>query len=253
MINFFRKRRQTLAEENKALKYTRYAVGEIVLVVLGILIALSINNWNNNRIKKEDAASLSIRLLTETNKNKKEIDLQLEDLLELLDENEALLSMFGPDYKTINSKLLDSLLYGYLSTPLYDFNTASLDEALNTGQISILQSDSLRTLLYEIPQRMIQIHNYEEELARDIENQIIPYLYNEISLRQMDERFSENLKSIGKSKLEHLDNRIIMSKKKFENMVNNKYFLMETLFFGYSDLSYLFEETILYLEEELKK
>jgi len=52
MINFFRKRRKTLANENKALKYTRYAIGEIILVVIGILIALQLNTWNEGRKQK---------------------------------------------------------------------------------------------------------------------------------------------------------------------------------------------------------
>jgi len=45
MINFFRKKRKILANENKVFKYTRYAIGEIVLVVIGILIALQLNTW----------------------------------------------------------------------------------------------------------------------------------------------------------------------------------------------------------------
>ncbi len=49
MIPFFRKIRKKMADDNKPLKYMRYAIGEIVLVVIGILIALSINNWNENR------------------------------------------------------------------------------------------------------------------------------------------------------------------------------------------------------------
>jgi hypothetical protein len=49
MINFFRKIRRKLADDNKPSKYARYAIGEIVLVVIGILIALSINNWNEQR------------------------------------------------------------------------------------------------------------------------------------------------------------------------------------------------------------
>jgi hypothetical protein len=49
MIPFFRKIRKTLADDNKPLKYFRYAIGEIVLVVFGILIALQINNWNEIR------------------------------------------------------------------------------------------------------------------------------------------------------------------------------------------------------------
>jgi len=52
MINFFRKIRKQLAEDNKPLKYARYAIGEIALVVIGILIAISINNRTNQNVLK---------------------------------------------------------------------------------------------------------------------------------------------------------------------------------------------------------
>ncbi len=53
MIPFFRRIRKKLADDNKPLKYARYAIGEIVLVVIGILIALSINNWNENQKERK--------------------------------------------------------------------------------------------------------------------------------------------------------------------------------------------------------
>lgn len=251
MINFFRKKRKQLASDNKLGKYLRYAIGEIVLVVIGILIALSINNWNNRRIKENAAESLSFRLLAETKKNKKQLQNQIERVKELQDETQSLLIMFSPEFETKSSKLLDSLLYGLISTPSYNFNSASLDEALNTGQISILPSDSLRTLLYDIPKRIKTITNYEEDLIRDIEKNLIPFLYNEISIRQIDERFSEKIEALGKSQLKHFDNRVILSKKKFENMVDNKYFLLETLLMSYDDLSIDLNKTIQSFEENL--
>jgi Family of unknown function (DUF6090) len=52
MIKFFRKIRQNMIKENRTSKYLLYAIGEIILVVIGILIALSINNWNENRKDK---------------------------------------------------------------------------------------------------------------------------------------------------------------------------------------------------------
>jgi hypothetical protein len=54
MIPFFRRIRKTLADDNKPIKYFRYAIGEIVLVVIGILIALQINNANENRKDKRN-------------------------------------------------------------------------------------------------------------------------------------------------------------------------------------------------------
>ena len=53
MIKFFRNIRKTLMTEGKTSKYLKYAIGEIVLVVIGILIALQINNWNEYRKLKK--------------------------------------------------------------------------------------------------------------------------------------------------------------------------------------------------------
>lgn len=57
MIKFFRKIRYNLMETGKTGKYLKYAIGEIILVVIGILIALSINNWNEQK-KENNTATL---------------------------------------------------------------------------------------------------------------------------------------------------------------------------------------------------
>ena len=60
MIKFFRHIRKQLLSENKFSKYLLYAIGEIILVVIGILIALSINNWNETRKQKETTNSIYV-------------------------------------------------------------------------------------------------------------------------------------------------------------------------------------------------
>ncbi|ASV31799.1 DUF6090 family protein [Maribacter cobaltidurans] len=75
MIKFFRKIRQNLLDEGKTLKYFKYAVGEIVLVVIGILIALQINNWNENR--KVDGEI--VKILTEIRSNLINDSLSIEE------------------------------------------------------------------------------------------------------------------------------------------------------------------------------
>ena len=65
MIKFFRKTRYNLMSENKKGKYFKYAVGEILLVVIGILIALQINNWNENRKVKNNEIVLLTKLQEE--------------------------------------------------------------------------------------------------------------------------------------------------------------------------------------------
>ena len=65
MIKFFRKIRQNLLSENKFSKYLIYAIGEIILVVVGILIALSINNWNESKKLNKEIVSLSKSIISE--------------------------------------------------------------------------------------------------------------------------------------------------------------------------------------------
>ena len=80
MIPFFRKIRKQSADDNKPLKYMRYAIGEIVLVVIGILIALSINNWNENQKKEKLKVSYKISLIND-------LSLDTLKLSELVAEN----------------------------------------------------------------------------------------------------------------------------------------------------------------------
>ena len=77
MLPFFRKIRFRLAQDNKFLQYSRYAVGEIVLVVIGILIALYINNWNEERIKRQK----EVVYLTEIKKNLVKDTIQINNVL----------------------------------------------------------------------------------------------------------------------------------------------------------------------------
>ena len=70
MIKFFRKIRQNLILENKTGKYFKYAIGEIILVVIGILIALSINNWNEKHQAKNKMVSNFQNLIEDLKSNK---------------------------------------------------------------------------------------------------------------------------------------------------------------------------------------
>ena len=77
MIKFFRKIRQNLLSEGKTGKYFKYAIGEIILVVIGILIALSINNWNESRKELDSELQLYSNLLSDLNSEYSSIEEQL--------------------------------------------------------------------------------------------------------------------------------------------------------------------------------
>ena len=79
MIKFFRKIRQNLLMENKTGKYFKYAIGEIILVVIGILIALQINNWNELRKINLQEKSLFKKIIVDLEQEEKILNAALEN------------------------------------------------------------------------------------------------------------------------------------------------------------------------------
>ena len=74
MLRFLRQIRQRLLTDNKFSKYLMYAVGEILLVVIGILIALQINTWNEERIERKNEVKLLKELRADLDDNLEEIE-----------------------------------------------------------------------------------------------------------------------------------------------------------------------------------
>jgi len=108
MINFFRKTRKKMADDNNPMKYLRYAIGEILLVVIGILIALSINNWNEER--KQVASE--IKFISGVKNDLKQDKDYIESVIEFGHtkvNTYNILSQELPNLKDTNKKKLDSL------------------------------------------------------------------------------------------------------------------------------------------------
>lgn len=147
MITFFRKIRRWLIAENKFRRYLIYAAGEIVLVVLGILIALSINNWNEARkieiLKDTYKKSLIEDLKKEIIKSQKAISKMEEELQELYAMSEKISG------QPLN---IDSLIKIYRFEFNHEINPGSiniitLDALISTGNINLLEKDLYNSLM----------------------------------------------------------------------------------------------------------
>ncbi|NEV94648.1 hypothetical protein G3567_10880 [Psychroflexus sp. YR1-1] len=147
MIKFFRKIRQELLTENKFSKYLLYAVGEITLVVIGILIALQINNSNElskqNKLMETYQNSLIVELKSDLEKIKKEDSItnayrtrNLEYLNYYRKQNRDI---------TILNKKMDSIKLMFISK--LTSSTYTIDDLISTGNLSLFNKEKKEAIL----------------------------------------------------------------------------------------------------------
>jgi hypothetical protein len=153
--------------ENKFGKYILYAIGEIVLVVIGILIALQIDTWNENR-KNTDVAHNYLNSL------KEEFTYNREHLQKVMIRNTKdinyCLEIFkytGPDQPKVSEHLFDSLLVNAIG---YDIEVRPrseiLDEIISSGKLSLFNDQELRTSLSSWAGVLLRIRSQESELSK---------------------------------------------------------------------------------------
>ena len=147
MIKFFRKIRQKTLTENKFGKYLTYAIGEIILVVIGILIALSINNWNEDRKDVKREIKMLYDIQNDVNKNIKNIEEGIIMLEEGIKCSKDIVSDFEKQtsYDTIMNK--NFKFYALYWDP--DFRNASFENLKKEG-VNLIANDSLRNKIVDI-------------------------------------------------------------------------------------------------------
>ena len=172
MIKFFRKIRYNLMEQNKTGKYLKYAIGEIVLVVIGILIALSINNWNETKKTR----GIELKLLHELKDDLKETK---EDLLTDIEKANRLLVVTDSLYQAASEnnwgQVKISMDYIYETPHL--FAKLSAYKSIQAFGVNIISNDNLRKMITNFYELHLERVQYGESLIKEInEQEIKPYL-----------------------------------------------------------------------------
>ena len=166
MINFFRKTRKKMADDNKPMKYMRYAIGEIALVVIGILIALSINNWNEERKDRKKGAVYAKKLIGDIVQD----TLNLQDLITKADANYKSIQSYFEYFEAGNQSIqvfIDSSKGVEWSFFRYTPVNYTFEEMLSSGNLSLL-TEKQRNLLMELSNRQKFLQIIIEKLISDI-------------------------------------------------------------------------------------
>jgi len=147
MIKFFRKIRQNLLRENKTVKYLRYTIGEIVLVVIGILIALQINNWNQKRNNATQELQLLKSCKIGLQKDLSDIDINIKIHSQSIASAELILKIIE-DNQPYNDTL--SKHFGnVLATTEFIYSTSSFETIKSKG-IDLISNITLRNLIIDV-------------------------------------------------------------------------------------------------------
>jgi len=174
MLKFFRRIRQNLLLQGKTSRYIKYAFGEIVLVVIGILIALQINNWNENRKDKALEQRYLKNLVEELKKDSLALNINVVMLERQANTKNPLLDMLREGNEKDSLKLYFNLQW----RPIYPYTPlkSTYEEMTNSSHLNIIKSDELRGSI-------VKMYNSYEDLEKD-EDFLLEYfknLVNELS------------------------------------------------------------------------
>ena len=172
MIKFFRKIRYDLMKKNKTGKYFKYAIGEIILVVIGILIALSINNWNEKRKDKNSALEYHQRLIEDlerVNERSENIaDRAFQTMTAIIESVEILESTHE-----ITSKEQETLDYALVWYARFNYqmpDLSTLEEMKSNGDLGLIYNVELRKDIVDFNEYLLNLESIFNTLGNTIQN-----------------------------------------------------------------------------------
>jgi hypothetical protein len=226
-------------EKNKTGKYLKYAIGEIILVMIGILLALQVNNWNENKV----LAKKEITILKEIKKNLKS---DLENQLipgsvyyqRSLDSYDILLSNFYDSPQSIPEDSIRGLYFKMVLPWKLVFNTVAFDN-LNSIGIDLISNDFIReniSQLYGYKYRIIL--DYHNVTVTEFREDFVPLLNNNVNLHKV----------LSKSELDYLRNELEINSR-LRGMVYRRQFLRDY----FLDVKPIVKQLIVDIETEIER
>ncbi|GAA4817738.1 DUF6090 family protein [Litoribaculum gwangyangense] len=215
MIKFFRKIRQKLLSENKFSKYLIYAIGEIILVVIGILIALQINNWNENQKNNEKEISIAKELYIELNENQISVKNQLE-LWENRDKKiSEVISLIESENVKLTNREFDSTLIYVIAFSNFKLKQSKFQRILSLESFQFKKSPTLINDMLSLNNMYTTLMDYYRQNDDNYHKLLQPYLIENYA--------TENFNNIitGRKTESKVDYHQLLYDLKFANIIHS--------------------------------
>ena len=190
MIKFFRKIRQNMIKEKKVSQYLLYAIGEILLVVIGILIALSINNKNEERKDRVEETIILKQLQSEFNNNLKQLDQKISVREDMMKSSKKLFKLI--DNPNLRNK--DSIDYLLARTIPYATFDPIINDLASSGSLRLIKNNRLKEMLSSWTSNISDVIE-EEEIWKFYRNELyMPFLIKHYQFRTLrNKAFKSNV------------------------------------------------------------
>ncbi|TDQ17014.1 hypothetical protein DFQ04_1662 [Algoriphagus boseongensis] len=150
MVSFFRKIRQKLLQQNRVTRYLVYALGEILLVTIGILIALQINTWNSERQENQEEIKTLKALKVDFLQSKENVERTIFNQSRVVNLNSKLLKALIEEDISLNPDTLGMYIYrGALSYWKVELTNGTYDALISSGKTSLLKNAQLNRHMAE--------------------------------------------------------------------------------------------------------
>lgn len=217
MTPIFRKIRKRLSGEAQFAKYSRYAIGEIALVVIGILIALQINNWNESQKLRKVEEKLLQELRNDLYVTLDELNLDIPNLDNQMRKADSLIIYASQGYIKNYTPELFLDRFGYFNWDVKMYPRTIAYQNLKAMGFDLFTNDSIKYLTAEIfDRRLSRINLWEESVSRRGEALIQKMSESFVSYRYKDTVLRNGLPSV-----------YLYAPQNFEDLVDNKSILNE--------------------------
>lgn len=253
MIPFFRKIRRQLADDNQFLKYSRYAVGEIVLVVIGILIALQINNWNEDQKERKRELTYLENIKTDLLMNIDELNRFIEARRSCIASCQAALRYYNRDVELDIDDFNHHSLNIMIWFPFKQHDN-TYQELLNSGNLAIIADKRIKNSLQNMQVGFSNIAFIEGEMQQDYESYLYESFFTTVDLETNLNRYeallsqseTRSVSPISRTEIDRL-----LQDKRFKNGITLSKYNSDLLISEYEAMIQTIQELIGLIDQEV--
>lgn len=176
MLAFLRRFRKSVLGSGSFRKYLPYALGEIILVVVGILLALQVNNWNQDRINKTREKLFLEEVHSDFLQNKEELETNIRNYSRVEAQARKIIALFPIDVNTVHLDSLASYFQDIDFNGSFDVSRGSIAALQGSASFDIISNDELRSLLLRFDDLLADYSEREYRSQLFVRDHFVPYL-----------------------------------------------------------------------------